>query len=153
MNIQTASAPRTSTIHSSCGKTFAKNENSLRSDSSVFAHSTSFVHEEVLCLCRLFELFKQFHFTQSFASAYYSNVLRLPAPYHPRSFRSDIQADLLPNGAARTPREVQYKHNLSHERCSAIVIKRSSIVRSKLTFARSLVLALSTAFRILSSPS
>jgi hypothetical protein len=47
MNIQTASAPRTSNIHSRCGKAFAKIVNSLRSDRTVFAHSTSFVHEEV----------------------------------------------------------------------------------------------------------
>ena len=53
MNIQTASAPRTSNIHSRCGKAFAKNENSLRSDNSVFAHSTSFVHEEVLRLVQI----------------------------------------------------------------------------------------------------
>ena len=53
MNIQTASAPRTSNIHSRCGKAFAKNENSLRSDSSVFAHSTSFAHEEVLRLVQI----------------------------------------------------------------------------------------------------
>ena len=48
MNIQTASAPR-----SRCGKAFAKNGNSLRSDSPVFAHSTSFVHEEVLGLVQI----------------------------------------------------------------------------------------------------
>ena len=47
VNIQTASAPGTSNIHSRCGKAFAKIVNSLRSDSTVFAHSTSFVHEEV----------------------------------------------------------------------------------------------------------
>ena len=32
MNIQTASAPGTSNIHSRCGKAFAKNVNSLRSE-------------------------------------------------------------------------------------------------------------------------
>ena len=53
MNIQTASAPRTSNTHSRCGKAFAKNGNSLRSDSPVFAHSTSFVHEEVLRLVQI----------------------------------------------------------------------------------------------------
>ena len=53
MNIQTASAPRTSNIHSRCGKAFAKNVNSLRSDRTVFAHSTSFVHEEVLRLVQI----------------------------------------------------------------------------------------------------
>ena len=53
MNIQTASAPRTSNIHSRCGKSFAKIVNSLRSDSTVFAHSTSFVHEEVLRLVQI----------------------------------------------------------------------------------------------------
>ena len=53
MNIQTASAPRTSNIHSRCGKAFAKNGNSLRSDSPVFAHSTSLVHEEVLRLVQI----------------------------------------------------------------------------------------------------
>ena len=53
MNIQTASAPRTSNIHSRCGKAFAKIVNSLRSDKTVFAHSTSFVHEEVLRLVQI----------------------------------------------------------------------------------------------------
>ena len=53
MNIQTASAPGTSNIHSRCGKAFAKNVNSLRSDRTVFAHSTSFVHEEVLRLVQI----------------------------------------------------------------------------------------------------
>ena len=53
MNIQTASAPRTSNIHSRCGKAFAKTVNSLRSDRTVFAHSTSFVHEEVLRLVQI----------------------------------------------------------------------------------------------------
>ena len=54
VNIQTASAPRTSNIHSRCGESFAKIVNSLRSDSTVFAHSTSFVHEEVLRLVQKF---------------------------------------------------------------------------------------------------
>ena len=53
VNIQTASAPRTSNIHSRCGESFAKIVNSLRSDSTVFAHSTSFVHEEVLRLVQI----------------------------------------------------------------------------------------------------
>ena len=53
MNIQTASAPRTSNIHSRYGKAFAKTVNSLRSDSTVFAHSISFVHEEVLRLVQI----------------------------------------------------------------------------------------------------
>ena len=44
---------RTSNIHSRCGKAFAKNVNSLRSDSTVFAHSTSFAHEEVLRLVQI----------------------------------------------------------------------------------------------------
>ena len=47
------SAPGTSNIHSRCGKAFAKNVNSLRSDRTVFAHSTSFVHEEVLRLVQI----------------------------------------------------------------------------------------------------
>ena len=44
---------KTSNIHSRCGKTFAKNVNSLRSDRTVFAHSTSFVYEEVLRLVQI----------------------------------------------------------------------------------------------------
>ena len=40
-------------ILESCEEAFAKTINSLRSDSMVFAHFTSFAHEEVLGLVQI----------------------------------------------------------------------------------------------------
>ena len=84
MNIQTASAPRTSNIHSRCGKPFAKNVNSLRSDRTFFAHSTSFVHVEVLRLVQIVWIVHTISFRAEFHNCPYKN---------PRTFRVSINGN------------------------------------------------------------
>ena len=87
MNIQTASAPRTSNIHSRCGKAFAKIVNSLRSDSTVFAHSTSFVHEEVLRLVQIVWIVQTIPFRTEFRKRLLqSSQYRMKCGFRNRSF-------------------------------------------------------------------
>ena len=52
MNIQTSFRAKNFNIHSRCD--IAKNGNSLRSDSTDFAHSTSFVHKKLVFVTQSF---------------------------------------------------------------------------------------------------
>ena len=93
MNIQTASAPRTSNIHSRCGKPFAKNVNSLRSDRTFFAHSTSFVHVEVLRLVQIVWIVHTISFRAEFHNCPYKN------PRTPRRSCRDMRGASAPSNA------------------------------------------------------